>query len=405
MSAADQDYENHREVIGRRAGVPDKFSFFFVFLIGSAGIVTLRTYFGIPQVLVIVWSVSWMFIYLLFVTVIPRYRLRPDQAGDNLYYLGFLYTLVSLSVALYFFTHADAALDQIISNFGIALATTIIGIALRVVLHQMREDPVDTEREARHSLAEATNKLRAELDISVREMSSFVRQMKQTIEEALHGVGDKAGKAGKILDESGGQVAQATKSASEGIAEALSNFSENTKSLNAASRRHMQATDKLIGRIESIEVPMDLIDRKIAPALEQIIKLVGSKLTQIENQAVAAQGAVLREQVVTVEDLRGKVTKQVEAFEEQLRDMRESGAGQILDSMRALSDRQAETFERIAQQAEDMLASLQQSRQAMEDEVDQAREATREVMQQLASMVQTLGNELSASRTRQGRFE
>jgi len=69
-------------------------------------------------------------------------RLRDDQSGDNLYYMGFLFTLTSLGVSLYQFS-VERAAEEIVQNFGIAIASTITGIALRVVFNQMRRDPVE----------------------------------------------------------------------------------------------------------------------------------------------------------------------------------------------------------------------------------------------------------------------
>lgn len=143
---------------------------------------------------------------------------------------------------------------------------------------------------------------------------------------------------------------------------------------------------------------MDLIDRKIAPALEQMVQLVDAKLAHIRSEAVEAQGAVLREQVVTVEDLRSRVNRQVEEFEMQLRDMRQSGAQQLLKAMQSLADHQSEAYERMARQVDQSLASLERSRQAMEGEVERTREATIEVMQQLGSMVRTLGEEMAGTK-------
>ena len=57
------------------------------------------------------------------------FRLRDDQSGDNLYYMGFLFTLTSLAVSLYQFSAAGSA-EQIVQNFGIAIASTIAGITL-----------------------------------------------------------------------------------------------------------------------------------------------------------------------------------------------------------------------------------------------------------------------------------
>src|ERR1700743_990797 len=54
------------------------------------------------------------------------FRLRDDQSGDNLYYMGFLFTLTSLAVSLYQFSAAGSA-EQIVQNFGIAIASRARG--------------------------------------------------------------------------------------------------------------------------------------------------------------------------------------------------------------------------------------------------------------------------------------
>jgi hypothetical protein len=108
-----------------------------------------------------------------FTPIPPRTHLRLDQAGDNLYYLGFTYTLCSLSITLYRFHSKEDAVDYIVSNFGIALATTIVGVVLRVWLHQMREDPLELEREARIEITDAVGRLRTEIDQAVREFNHF----------------------------------------------------------------------------------------------------------------------------------------------------------------------------------------------------------------------------------------
>ena len=70
---------------------------------------------------------------------------RADIIGDNIYYLGFLLTLVSLAYTLYKFTSADAEIDQIIKNFGIALSTTLIGVVGRVYFNQTHLESDDDE--------------------------------------------------------------------------------------------------------------------------------------------------------------------------------------------------------------------------------------------------------------------
>ena len=122
------------------------------------------------------------------------FRLRDDQSGDNLYYMGFLFTLTSLAVSLYQFSAAGSA-EQIVQNFGIAIASTIAGITLRIMFNQMRRDPVETEAASRLELAEASRRVKRELESSILEFSYFRRMTQQSIADALDEVRESIGKA------------------------------------------------------------------------------------------------------------------------------------------------------------------------------------------------------------------
>src|SRR5216683_2615784 len=60
---------------------------------------------------------------------------QEDRLGDNLYYLGLTYTLVSVAHALYAFTGV-ANVDRLVSDFSVALLTTLVGIVGRVLLYE-----------------------------------------------------------------------------------------------------------------------------------------------------------------------------------------------------------------------------------------------------------------------------
>ena len=144
------------------------------------------------QVLVVAIPCTLLIVYAAIIKFVPRFRLREDQAGDNCYYLGFLFTLVSLAIALYHFAKTASSTERIIENFGIALASTIIGLMLRVVFNQMRQDTVDIEREARLELAGAAQRLRSELDQSVFEFNAFRRSMQQSVADGIKEMNEKA---------------------------------------------------------------------------------------------------------------------------------------------------------------------------------------------------------------------
>jgi ABC-type uncharacterized transport system substrate-binding protein len=157
---------------------------FLVFVsIGAAYIVWAKLA-GAPGILVTVIPLGLMLVYALTLGFARYFRLRDDQAGDNLYYLGFLYTLTSLGVSLWQFSVNQGA-EGIVTNFGIAIASTILGVALRVVFNQMRQDPIEVERTARLELADAARRVKQELDGTAFEFASFRRATQQMSEEAL----------------------------------------------------------------------------------------------------------------------------------------------------------------------------------------------------------------------------
>ena len=70
-----------------------------------------------------------------------------NQAGDDLYYLGLLFTLVSLSIALWQLfvwnpgDELEARTHGLIGNFGIALFSTVAGIVGRILLQDRSREP------------------------------------------------------------------------------------------------------------------------------------------------------------------------------------------------------------------------------------------------------------------------
>ena len=81
------------------------------------------------------------------------------QFADTIYYLGFIFTLVTLALALvYLASEGDwdaVPLDQLIGRFGVALATMILGLAIRVAAVNLTSPLGDIRDEAEQSLVAA----------------------------------------------------------------------------------------------------------------------------------------------------------------------------------------------------------------------------------------------------------
>lgn len=171
----------------------DLLVFLAAFSIGLLLYFVLRSI-GAPQILVTSAVVMIMVLYAAGVSLIPRLRVRLDQAGDNAYYLGLLFTLTSMAVALWEFgtspvstsgAPGETGVESIISNFGIALATTIAGIFLRILLNQMRVDPADIERVTRLELAESAQRIKSTLDQVAIAFERYMDENRQRSEDVL----------------------------------------------------------------------------------------------------------------------------------------------------------------------------------------------------------------------------
>lgn len=175
--------------------VLDRITLLVAFALGVGGGVFLKLIGAGPFV-----SSGFSAIVLVAYAVITYYstklRLEPEAIGDNCYYLGFLFTLTSLSVTLYFVVQAgeqDRAklIPEVISGFGVALSSTIMGVFLRVLMMQFRVDIVVKEREARAELDTAARDLRTAIGNCVREMQFFTIESLQRIEERETAIKDQ----------------------------------------------------------------------------------------------------------------------------------------------------------------------------------------------------------------------
>jgi methyl-accepting chemotaxis protein len=230
------------------------------------------------------------------------FRLRDDQSGDNLYYMGFLFTLTSLAVSLYQFSAAGSA-EQIVQNFGIAIASTIAGIALRIFFNQMRRDPVEVEATARLELAEASRRVKRELESTILEFGYFRRMTQQSISDGLDEVKESLGAA---HEQFAGELAKLATTANKPFEEAFQRSGETFDRLNErtvevleVSRRLVRegeelaknttsivkAIDDVFARLAAHQTSDQIIQTKLAPMIQSLTEAVNSLKDSTETQA------------------------------------------------------------------------------------------------------------------------
>ncbi len=260
---------------------------------------------ALPKSIVITTAIVLMGIYVFFVTLVPATKLRTDVAADNVYYLGFLFTLTSLAIAL----SIDNA-DAILANFGVAIISTLIGIAARVGLNQLRVDPNDIEEASRLELSEATRRVKAELNETVRQLTDFrqislqvltegyaeVQKNVETIStQVLKSVKDLVEQSSKPLIE----LAEKTRAAN---AEAVNSIADVTKSNQALTKSHRA----MANQIEKVNTALTILSQHYSDTGIVDDKVIGS----VQEQHLKVQNQLTQK---ALEELQGLKTSESEA--------------------------------------------------------------------------------------------
>ncbi|BCX18981.1 MAG: hypothetical protein KatS3mg117_2663 [Geminicoccaceae bacterium] len=251
------------------------FALILLVKLAGRGLVTWRGEPVEPRFLAAGLAVVLMLLYAAVASQTRTFRLHPERLGDNCYYLGLLYTLASLVAALVELERTDAAergtlLESLLASFGIALLSTVLGIALRVWFVQTRRELEDLEAELQRDLQEAAQKLKDQLLFAVTDLESFRLRTQQVLEsrltEATSAVVDGATRQARALEELGQRTVAALEPAVEPLTLRIRAFSESAQAILAANR-------ELVERLRAIEVPHDLLVRPVAQLQRAIADL------------------------------------------------------------------------------------------------------------------------------------
>jgi hypothetical protein len=240
---------------------------FMAFVAAGCAYIILAKLKGIEQFYVTFVPVGTMIAYALLISLARGLRLRDDQSGDNLYYMGFLFTLTSLGVSLYQFSATRAA-EEIVQNFGIAIGSTIAGIGLRVIFNQMRRDPVEVEQRMRLELADAARRVRRELDSSVVEFGYFRRTAQQSAADSFDHMterfDDVVAKLLASLEEVTAKLSVPVEAAARQLGDATGEVSRSMGATLAANAAQLSAeTERLSSRVGAISGALDDVVTKL----------------------------------------------------------------------------------------------------------------------------------------------
>ncbi|KAB2699902.1 hypothetical protein [Brucella lupini] len=297
---------------------------FVILTFGGCSFIAVSKVSGMNPIFSMFVPILLMFGYLVLAWSFSAIRLHDEQTGDNLYYMGFLFTLASLGASLYLFT-GDSSTDDVVRNFGIAISSTITGIALRIFYNQTRRDVLDIERATRHDLAAAARRVRTELETSSRDFASLRRANNQLINEGFEGVVEQVERTGEKLESALLKLTEATIKPLEATAEkynrmmeenlsdvsgkladitktieaSLSGVSKANQTVTSAASELSQRVTEVSKKLQSVTVPKSVLKNEMGPLLQEIGQL-------IKDQA-ERQDALAKEQSERIEKLLGAI--------------------------------------------------------------------------------------------------
>lgn len=343
--------------------VIDRWAFLVFATVGSAAIWALK-YISVDPIIVATGAALLMICYAAIAGT-GATKLRADQAGDNCYYLGLIYTLASLAFAIFTFDPANTA-TTIVQGFGVALATTVLGLVLRVFFSQSRVDLVDAEETARVALTDAANQVRAQMTGVVQAFSSFAHHTQQHLQELRDQV---------VIDlEAAGQASRdAIKGAADEAIEAVQSQANESA---AATKKVTTGVGRLVSTLESHAYALTEIEAKsraqltYLEAFEKAMASTQTLLSQIGDTASglkADQSELISnsERFASSADAIETAARQFEEVVsrrvEELREVPVQNAEAAEASMREVTKRWTEVVDLIADKHRDLLKNLEES--------------------------------------------
>ncbi len=303
-------------------------------------------------------------------------RIHPDseqpRLGDEIYYLGLLYTLTSLCaalVSLFLVFGGEQTLeertDEMIGSFGIALFTTMAGIVMRVNLQRHSTerratiiriphspgDPdggdgkikgvmIDLERyayELRRQLQNSTNAFASHANQAILQAKTIHGHMDEMMQTFHHGLEEKANTQLKSL-----------KTIYNDVAKKAEEAKDRTAAQQAGIRN---ALEKLETQVKAMDASIERI-RVGSGATAENLEAIGTQASAMA-QAFAQSGKTIADGVNTL-------TEVIDS-EKEVHEVRKQFAQETGEQLK----RQAEEWSSVQQRAGEALKDMAQTNEAL----------------------------------------
>ena len=290
----------------------NEYSFIWAFLSGFAMIVAMKLTAPWHPVLVGV-AASAAGIAIMVLYAIQQKRARPEnehpRLGDEIYYLGLLYTLTSLCAALVMLFLLDDGIpylrqgqsltlekrtDEMIGSFGIALLTTIAGIVIRVVLQGRESTRQATTIRIPHAEVSPKRQTRArsaEVEGLTIDLERYAYELRRQLQNSTNAFVSHANQAILQARTVHGHMDEMMREFHDGLEEKVRTGLERMEviyvTIAARAEEALKATE---GQQERIQYALEKLDAQVRGMDESIERIrIGSGGVAENLRAVATQ--------------------------------------------------------------------------------------------------------------------
>jgi len=248
-------------------------------------IIALGNLIGIGSWWLALAAAVWMIGYGVFIgRTVDDADVPGDTKGESIYYLGLLFTFAALVAALITFDWGATGGDGSgttgsIRNFGIALLTTIVGLAGRVWFTMSQESPGDIADTTRSRLEETVSLMKESLDRARDDLDVMAHKFRDSstgLGEMAENIAEGTKRTAAIyaaLDEYADHVTAATRSLAREMDRLNSVCGAGAQALGTLQGRAEglgERLDDVQGRLARAEATFDGINQVAGPATERI---------------------------------------------------------------------------------------------------------------------------------------
>lgn len=372
---------------------------------GRANILSIRSLFLVTIVLKIAASVAgwllgspWILGFTVPLLLMSGYILlgiyrgddtvSDEKFADSCYYLGFIFTISSILIALLDIPSISARLGDISVRFGAAMVSTVLGLIVRVYLVNFRPDFQDAVHQAEDGLMDSVRNFRIHLDLTVGRLREFqnlvhdaskqsLAQVDLALQDAAAGharhFGDlleKLAAEHRILIE---ESAAHMKAATQTLSNALYDYAQ---ALASGTGKFEAGAAELAGKLEArldVALPEDYFAERLDPALGRL----GQSATAAGDQ-MAIMASDFRDNTRKISTALEGLAKQTTAVGASIEQVREA----VLDRAEALE---------MARQQIAVFKQMSQTVEKMESNIGRSMASIAAMEQAVARMVEEIG--------------